>query len=142
MPGHQINADVPMNPGHPECGLLADRPVCDRPAGTQFATGVDATELMQRLHTAEREVAELKHALASQRLIGVAIGLLAHRFACSPEQAWRLLVRLSQTSNVKVREVARILADAHSGADVTADADVLAILATQLPGQIRSPQQE
>jgi len=117
LSGHHIDA-VPIG-GHesaePECGTP------------------DVAELMTRLRAAEAEVAQLREALASQRVIGVAIGILAHRFRCSPEQSWQLLVRLSQTSNVKVRELSRILVDAHAGHDVAADADVLAMVASQLP---------
>lgn len=101
---------------------------------SQPPPGVDVAELVERLRSAEGQVAQLKGALTSQRLIGVAVGLLAHRFRCSPEQSWRLLVRLSQTSNVKVREVARILVDAHAGRGDAEDAEVLASLASQLPG--------
>ena len=141
MSGHHLNNHVSVGAARPD-GCLADRPLADghpEAARLPLGTGADVAGLMQRLQAAEREIAELKEALASQRLIGVAVGLLANRFHCSPDQAWRLLIRLSQNSNVKVREVARILADAHSGVDVSADADVLARLCSQLPGVIRPP---
>lgn len=136
MPGHNINDDATAGPCHVDDGFEADRSLID--ASMVDISAVDApdvAELRCRLRAAEREVAELKEALASQRLIGVAVGLLAHRFQCSPEQSWQLLVRLSQTTNVKVREIARVLTDAHAGGDVTADAELLAMLATQLPGE-------
>ena len=138
MSGHHPNNHLPAGAGHADIGCLADPPLIAGYADTAalpLAAGADVAELKQRLQAAEREVAELKEALASQRLIGVAVGLLAHRFTCSPEQSWRLLVRLSQTSNVKVREVARILADAQAGGGVSADAEVLVRLAAQLPGE-------
>lgn len=124
MPGHHVTDDTPASTG----GVASTGDI----SAVQSA---DPAELSCRLRLAEREVAELKEALASQRLIGVAVGLLAHRFQCSPERSWGLLVRLSQTTNVKVREIARILVDAHAGGDVTADAEVLASLATQLPDE-------
>jgi hypothetical protein len=89
--------------------------------------------LIERLRVAEDRIENLERALASQRQIGIAIGLLAHRFGCSPEQGWQLLVRLSQATNVKVRELARIIADAHCGQVRPGDAAVMATLAAQLP---------
>lgn len=145
MSGHHLNHHVPAGTGQVDHGCPADRPLTDGYAEATklpLEAGIDVAELMQRLRAAEREIAELKEGLATQRLIGVAVGLLAHRFKCSPEQSWRLLIRLSQNSNVKVREVARILTDAHSGGDVSADADVLAMLSTQLPGEIKDPRQQ
>lgn len=79
------------------------------------------------------EVAQLHEAVRSQRDIGMAIGLVSARFACSTEQAWRTMLRISQDSNTKVRTVARVLVATHDG---SADADDLAVLATfadQLP---------
>lgn len=141
MSGHHLTNHVPTGNDCADSGCLTDRPLIDRYADAEalsLTPGADVADLRQQLAAAERKIAELKEAVASQRLIGVAVGLLAHRFSCSPEQSWRLLVRLSQSSNVKVREVARILTDAHSGADVSADAEVLAVLADQLPGEIQN----
>ena len=92
-----------------------------------------AAVLAERLRVAEDRVENLERALASQRQIGIAIGLLAHRFGCPPEQGWRLLVRLSQGTNVKVRELSRVLADAHAGRIRPGDTAVMAALAAQLP---------
>ena len=52
-----------------------------------------------RVAQLEAEIAQLKDALARRQQIGVATGLLAQRFAISPEQAWSLLVRLSQNGS-------------------------------------------
>ena len=79
------------------------------------------------------EIAQLHEAVRSQRDIGMAIGLLSARFACSTEQAWRTMLRVSQDSNTKVRTVARVLVATHDG---STDADDLALLARfvdQLP---------
>jgi hypothetical protein len=79
------------------------------------------------------EVAHLHEAIKSQRDIGMAIGLLSARFGVSTEQAWRTMLRVSQDSNTKVREVARVLVATHDG---SADAEAVALLATfvsQLP---------
>ena len=79
------------------------------------------------------EVAHLHEALKSQRDIGMAIGLMSARFACSTEQAWRTMLRISQDSNTKVRTVARVLVSTHDG---SADDEALGLLGTfagQLP---------
>ena len=71
------------------------------------------------------EIAQLQEAVQSQRAIGMAIGLLSARYECSTEQAWRSLLRISQDSNTKVRNVARVLVVTHDG---TADTDARALL--------------
>ena len=79
------------------------------------------------------EVAHLHEAMKSQRDIGMAIGLVSARFGCSTDQAWRTMLRVSQDSNTKIREVARVLVATHDG---SADAPALALLETfvgQLP---------
>lgn len=70
----------------------------------------------ERLAQLEREVAELRDALATRQLIGWVAGMLAERFGLGFEEAWNLMVRLSQNTNVKLREVARVIADAYCGA--------------------------
>ena len=71
------------------------------------------------------EVAHLHEAVRSQRDIGMAVGLMSARFACSTEQAWRTMLRVSQDSNTKVRTVARVLVATHDG---TADPEDLQTL--------------
>lgn len=85
------------------------------------------TELRQR-------VAHLEIALDSQRVIGTTIGILAQRFGCTTEQAWSVLVRVSQHSQYKVRDIARVLVDAFDGRElVAADEELLAAVSRQLP---------
>ena len=71
------------------------------------------------------EIAHLHEAVRSQRDIGMAIGLLSARYGCSTEQAWRTILRVSQDSNTKVRNVARVLVVTHDG---TADTEARALL--------------
>jgi hypothetical protein len=85
----------------------------------------------------EAEIAQLKDALAKRQQIGVATGLLAQRFAITPERAWSLLVRLSQNGHVKVRDIAQAMIDAHSGQLSPAEAEILASIQTHLPGGVR-----
>lgn len=89
----------------------------------------------------ELQLAELQHkidhlwvALGSQRLIGVAVGLLAHRYGSSTSEAWERLVSLSQHTNTKVRDIARALVDGFDGTVRTEDADLLAVVSERLPG--------
>ena len=92
-----------------------------------------ATEVPDAPEALRDEVAHLHEAMKSQRDIGMAIGLMSARFACSTEQAWRTMLRISQDSNTKIRTVARVLVSTHDG---SADADEAALLSTfvrQLP---------
>src|SRR5690349_3591946 len=79
------------------------------------------------------EVAQLHEAVKSQRDIGMAIGLLSARFACSTDQAWRTMLRVSQDSNTKVRTVARVLVTSHDGTADAEDHQVLTTIAAHLP---------
>jgi ANTAR domain-containing protein len=78
------------------------------------------------------QIRNLEAAMESQRLIGVAIGLVAQRAGCSVDDAWQQLVRVSQDRNVKVREIARILVDARNGRAEPTDAATLADVASRL----------
>ena len=79
------------------------------------------------------EIAQLQEAVQSQRAIGMAIGLLSARYACSTEQAWRSLLRISQDSNTKVRTVARVLVATHDGSADSTDQALLEAFAAHLP---------
>jgi AmiR/NasT family two-component response regulator len=52
------------------------------------------------------EILNLKKALESRHLIGVAQGMLMHRYRISEKQAFEYLSRRSQAANVKVRDLA------------------------------------
>ena len=84
------------------------------------------------------EIAHLHEAVRSQRAIGMAIGLLSATYACSTEQAWRTMLRVSQDSNTKVRTIARVLVAVHDGTATPEDKDVLLTLQPQLPAPGRS----
>lgn len=60
---------------------------------------------------AGRRVTDLHEALASRDVIGRAKGILAERFAISDAQAFALLVDSSQSTNMKLRDVARWLTE-------------------------------
>ncbi|HET6818309.1 MAG TPA: ANTAR domain-containing protein [Mycobacteriales bacterium] len=66
----------------------------------------DRAEALARTLRAENELATLRDALDSRNVIGQAQGLLMSRYGVDAEQAFAMLVRLSQESHLKVREVA------------------------------------
>jgi ANTAR domain len=105
---------------HPGAGLVAGCP----------DTGSRVAEL-------EAEIAQLKHALATRQQIGVATGLLAQRFAITPDRAWSLMVRLSQNGHVKVREIAQAVIDAHCGRPDPTEVEILSSIERHLPDGVR-----
>ena len=58
------------------------------------------------LEAARQEIAHLRAGLQSRHVIGVAQGLLMARFQIGQEQAFHYLVRCSNQSNMKLRDVA------------------------------------
>jgi hypothetical protein len=92
-----------------------------------------ATEVPEAPDALRDEVAHLHEAMKSQRDIGMAIGLMSARFACSTEQAWRTMLRISQDSNTKIRTVARVLVSTHDGSANDDEASLLASFVSQLP---------
>jgi GAF domain-containing protein len=70
-----------------------------------------ATHAAQALGHAHRE-SQLAKAVESRTVIGQSIGLLMERYQIDRERAFQFLVRASSTSNTKLRDVARQVADA------------------------------
>ena len=60
-------------------------------------------------HAYQRET--LNQALESRKVIGQAIGILMERYAMNEDRAFAFLVRASQQSNVKLRDIAQELVD-------------------------------
>lgn len=97
----------------------------DEQAGTENAADASwaaSDEEQYRAVSAEteseelrKEVDGLRQALASHPVIDMARGIVMATAACTPEQAWQLLVDVSQHSNVKLREVARHIVDSVNG---------------------------
>ncbi|MEP6666345.1 MAG: GAF and ANTAR domain-containing protein [Nocardioidaceae bacterium] len=59
-----------------------------------------------------RTVKDLDEAINSRTVIGQAIGILMERYDLDEDRAFGFLTRVSQTSNVKLRQVARELVEA------------------------------
>jgi hypothetical protein len=110
---------VPQPP-HAEAGLVARSP-----------------DTSSRVAQLEAEIAQLRDALARRQQIGVATGLLAQRFAISPDRAWSLMVRLSQNGHVKVREIAQAVIDSHCGRLDPKDVEILSSIEKYLPDGVR-----
>jgi GAF domain-containing protein len=64
---------------------------------------------------AVRRESELRQALETRDTIGMAKGIVMERYGVDPDAAFRVLVRLSQETNTKLREVARQVVDTRSG---------------------------
>jgi AmiR/NasT family two-component response regulator len=63
-------------------------------------------QLRARARCAERKAANLEHALASNRRIGMAVGILMCRHRTTAEEAFEILKTHSQHRHVKIRELA------------------------------------
>ena len=96
----------------------------------------------ERIRSLESRVENLERALRSQRQIGTAIGILACRLGCSSDEAWLVMVRVSQHANVKVRVVARVIQNTIDGRLGADDEPLLAALATHLPELVRRPAED
>lgn len=68
-----------------------------------------------RVDALEREIAQLREALARRQQYGVVTGMLAVRYEVTPETAWQVLVRVSQHTNLKMVVVARVIYDGQFG---------------------------
>ncbi|WP_394425590.1 ANTAR domain-containing protein [Streptomyces sp. SGAir0957] len=57
----------------------------------------------------EREIAQLREAVVSHADVDQAIGVIVARAHLPPEQAWKVLVEISQRTNTKLRQVATLI---------------------------------
>ncbi|MFJ8143076.1 ANTAR domain-containing protein [Streptomyces sp. NPDC096013] len=107
--------------GHPQ-EQMAHGPVGPAafPAGSGRAeedADVPAPEEIAEL-LQERE--QLKRAMETRPVIDMARGVLMASFGCQPEDAWEILVAVSQHSNVKLRVVAEAISEAVAGESMSA----------------------
>lgn len=66
---------------------------------------------LQRAEAAERKCEQLEEAVASRDVIGQAKGILMERHKLTPDDAFGMLRQTSQHLNIKLRDVATILAE-------------------------------
>jgi len=97
-----------------------------------------ATQLESQVTRLEREIVSLQEAVRSRTLIGTAIGILAERYGCTTAQAWALIGRVSSHTNVKARDIARVVVAAADGSHDAGDRVLLDTLAPHLPGLVRT----
>lgn len=93
------------------------------PDGDEPLDGAPAAEQMAlELDRALRQVRELERALATCRVIGTAIGILAERHRLGSTEAFAALVKASQDGNRKLRDLASdIVGAADAGRPVSQD---------------------
>lgn len=93
----------------------------------------ECTGNAERIADLQREVTTLREAVESRQRIGVVTGLLAQRYGITPDDAWRLLARISQDLNVKVRQVAQVLHDGYCHRLAEDDVALAAQITHRLP---------
>jgi AmiR/NasT family two-component response regulator len=84
-------------------GLSVEVPA---PPAHWFDVLAELDRLQARVRSAEDKAAGLERALASNRRIGIAVGILMCRQQLTADQAIEVLKTCSQHRNVKVRELA------------------------------------
>ncbi len=79
-------------------------------AQRQFAQYIAQAQLARdRYGDLQEEVAQLKQALHSRSVIDQALGIIMGERSCSSDDAFQVLVRVSQHSNAKLRDIAHAL---------------------------------
>ncbi|MFD9219062.1 ANTAR domain-containing protein [Streptomyces sp. NPDC060064] len=89
---------------------------------TSAAAWAASDETQYRVVSAEleaqalrEEVAGLRHALSTHPVIDMARGVIMATASCTPDQAWQVLVNVSQHTNIKLREIAQHIVDSVEG---------------------------
>ncbi|MFB6641594.1 ANTAR domain-containing protein [Streptomyces chartreusis] len=110
-----------MRPPQPQVRRGRAEPV--QTPGGQSRSEPGKTDDPALRETAEliREREQLLHAIETRPTIDMALGVLMAGFTCQQEDAWEILVEVSQHSNVKLREVAEVLTRGASGQPIPAD---------------------
>jgi hypothetical protein len=103
--------------------------------------GVDGQDRMarrwvspSRVAELEATIAQLRDAMVSRQQLGVVTGIVAAKLEVTPDEAWAVLVRLSQDTNVKVREIGRVIHDAYTGHLAREDEGLAGLLDAKSPG--------
>jgi hypothetical protein len=79
----------------------------DIPEGARWgASSAALSDLHDRVVAAESKAAHLEVALATNRRIGIAVGILMCRLRVTEDEAFAVLRKHSQDNNVKVRDLA------------------------------------
>ena len=102
----------------------------------QPTPSVDVVELLGEVQSLRQQVADLEQGIVSRQKVGFVCGVLAERYGLSPEIAWGLLTRLSQTTNIKVRDIARVVHADLDGGVSSEDAEVAQRLNAEVEGAV------
>jgi hypothetical protein len=94
-------------------------------------------DVHERVLRLEDEVRHLTEAVSARTLMGTAIGILAERYGCTSHQAWTLITRVSSHTNLKAREIARVVVAVVDGSDDPDVEALVAIVGEHLPGLVR-----
>ena len=90
----------------------------------------DGAPTLDELH---EELAGLQRALETRTLIGQATGILAASLRLRTDQGWELLRIASTVSNIRLRDVARVLVDSNDGRLRAGDGETAARVSAVLP---------
>ena len=112
----------------------AEGPTQARPEAAS-ATGLSDADLAA-------EVATLRDAIATRTIIGQATGLLAGQLNITTPMAWRVMRRLSNETNVKLRDIARALVDAHDGRRPPGDVELGRVIGAALGSALARAQED
>ncbi|MDQ0933829.1 ANTAR domain-containing protein [Streptomyces turgidiscabies] len=94
-----------------ETGQAAETP----PATAALGLGAEATPLSETDEELRIEVVQLRRAMQTRPVIDLARGVLMASFGVSAEDAWKVLVAVSQNTNTKLHEVADTVVNAVTG---------------------------
>ena len=86
-----------------------------------------------RVAELEATIAQLREGMVSRQQLGVVTGIVATKLEVTPDEGWAVLVRLSQDTNVKVREVGRVILDAYSGRLADEDEALATLIVDRCP---------
>ncbi|MFJ2008610.1 ANTAR domain-containing protein [Streptomyces chartreusis] len=68
-----------------------------------------------------KERDQLQRAMETRPALDMALGVLMAHFACQPDDAWKILVDVSQHSHVKLQQIARAITQGASGQPLSAE---------------------
>ncbi|MFD5574851.1 ANTAR domain-containing protein [Streptomyces cadmiisoli] len=69
----------------------------------------------------QHERDQLQHAMESRPVVDMACGVVMATFGCTPEDAWDILVAISQHAHVKLRKVAEAVTATATGQSMPAE---------------------
>ena len=98
------DASAALNFFAPDTGLFTEQAVHEAIGFADMAAR--ALRLAVRISTADTVIAELKEALASRTIIGMACGIIMEQNNCGQDQAFAALLAASQNRNKKLRNLA------------------------------------